>query len=106
MKLITLGLIAMSLFACAVNLTPQASGGSRSDGTVEFTYSFGSLQVPKVEWATADVEAVQRCGAWGYSGADRFGDGVQECSNFYQGTCNGYNVTVTYQCSGQPDLVR
>lgn len=106
MKIVTFTLIAISLTACAVTLTPQATGGSRADGTVEFTYSYGSLQVPTVDWATADVQAVQRCSTWGYTGADRFGGGVQECSSFYQGSCNAYNVTVTYQCSGQPDLVR
>lgn len=106
MRIITFVLIAISLTACAVNITPQATGGSRADGTVEFTYGYGSLQVPTVDWVSANFEAVQRCGTWGYTGADRFGGGVQQCSNYYNGSCNAYTVTVTYQCSGQPDVVR
>jgi hypothetical protein len=106
MKTLILGLIFISLSACAVNITPQATGGSRADGTVEFTYSYGSFQVPEVNWAMADMQAAQRCSTWGYSGADRFGGGVEQCSNTYQGSCNAWNVTVTYQCSGQPDVVR
>lgn len=99
--------VAFLLLSCAVAVTPQSTGGSRADGTIEMSYQYGALTIPEPDWITAGREASQRCQNWGYTSAETFGTGVQSCvsADFY-GNCNTYRVTQTYQCSGQPDVVR
>lgn len=103
MKYLTLIALALSAMSCATVVVPQATGGSRADGVVEFSYSYGGFQVPQPDWPTADSQAVNRCGVWGYTGAERFGGGTQQCTNVYGGSCNAWIVTVSYQCTGQAD---
>ena len=98
---------ALMLLSCAVAVTPVSTGGSRADGTIEMSYQYGAFTVPEPDWVTAGQEASARCRNWGYTSAETFGTGLQSCvsSDFY-GNCNLYRVTQTYQCSGQPDVVR
>jgi YecR-like lipoprotein len=58
---------------CATVKTLEATGGSRSDGTVELSYEYGSLEAPQVQWEQGLVTARERCAAWGYSDAEAFG---------------------------------
>lgn len=107
MKAITLSLVtssAIALSACTTVKTLQATGGSRSDGVVHLSYQYATFQVPKVRWEQGDRTAKQRCQAWGYADAERFGGVEQECMgrNAY-GTCMAQRVTVPYQCLGDPD---
>lgn len=72
-----------------------------SDGTVDMSYEFGAFQVPKVDYATAQLSARQKCQAWGYSDAEAFGGEKRVCQqrdNY--GGCISTFVTVTYQCTG------
>ncbi len=103
MKNLFYSIMLVPLTACATIVVPQATGGSRADGVVEFSYSYGGYQSPRPDWVTADRQAVSRCGAWGYTGAQRFGGETRQCSNSFNGSCNRWIVTVSYQCSGSAD---
>lgn len=91
---------AVSLSGCAVERTLVPTGGSRSDGTVELSYSFGSFEQPKIDYAQGVDAARQRCQAWGYTDAEPFGGQKNMCqaSNAYG--CIETLVTIQYQCIG------
>ena len=93
-------LIALSIAACTTIIVPQATGGSRADGTVTMSYDFGAFEAPDVQWAPAQIEAVNRCEAWGYTDAEAFGGALNTCllrDGF--GGCNRTRVDMTYQCT-------
>jgi hypothetical protein len=94
-------LACLLVSGCATTETPQAIGGNKAGGTVDLAFEFGLFQKPVVDWASANATAQQRCGAWGYSGAQMFGAANTQCEamNGY-GNCLRTRVTVTYQCTG------
>lgn len=103
MKMILPAVLAAILVSgCAVQSTLVPTGGSRADGTVKLSYDFGALQVPKVDYAQGLQSAKERCGAWGYTGAEAFGGGTKTCINASMGSCNAFRVTMEYQCTGNP----
>jgi hypothetical protein len=91
------------LIGCATPKMLQAVGGSRADGTVDLAYEYGLFEEPQVDVAGAASTAAERCAVWGYSGAEPFGGGREQClqRNGY-GNCLRAVVTVTYQCTGSP----
>lgn len=89
------------LTACTVDKQLDATGGSRADGIVELSYEIGDLQTARIDWAKADRDAAQRCTAWGYSQAERFGGERRQCNNPSTYGCMNWFVTVNYQCTGQ-----
>ena len=91
---------SLSSTACATVKVPQPTGGSRSDATVQLAYEYGEFERPQVDWDTANRIATERCEAWGYSAAEAFGGGIQECSAWSQYGCHSFFVTITYQCLG------
>lgn len=92
--------VALSLASCATPVTPQAIGGSRSDGTVTLAYEYGLFQNPVVDWPTANASAKARCKAWGYRHAEAFGGSQNHCQAFNgYGNCIQMQVNVTYQCT-------
>lgn len=103
LKLLVPLAICFTLFSCAAVVVPQVSGGNRSAGVVELSYSYGGLQWPEPDWPQAQVNAVRACRNWGYSGATPFsGPGNRSCD--YQGAdgrCNTIRETFRYQCTGQ-----
>lgn len=91
------------LGGCATPVTMEATGGSRSDGTVELSYNYNELESPVVDPGQALATAREKCGAWGYKDAEAFGEGVSQCSHYNgNGNCIAHIVTVTYQCIGSP----
>ena len=95
---------ALVLSACAVQKEWIPTGGSRSDGMVRLSYEYGAFEKPILSGSQAQYMAAQRCGNWGYSGAEPFGGSLRRCSNFDPGFgCNRWMVTVSYQCTGRPD---
>ena len=88
---------------CAVQKQWIPIGGSRSDGTVKLAFEYSALQVPTVDDAAGAEQAKQRCAAWGYTGADRFGGITKTCSSRDVAGCSAYRVTSEYQCTGQPE---
>jgi hypothetical protein len=88
---------------CAVRKDWFATGGSRSDGTVQLSYTWGLFEQPVVDAAQGVALATSRCAAWGYSGAEPFGGIVTRCNAVdNQGNCTNWIGTAVYQCIGNP----
>ncbi|UPT53231.1 hypothetical protein [Synechococcus phage Yong-L1-251] len=98
LKLIPIALAIALLSGCATPKTMQATGGSKSDGTVDMSYDFGAFEAPQVDMRAAARSATQRCQAWGYTNAEAFGGGLSQCISPGNGMCNMTRVTHTYQC--------
>lgn len=93
--------VVLVLVGCAVQKTLTPVGGSRADGTVELAYEFTQFEKPVVDAAQGLEAAIQRCAAWGYSGAEPFGGQKSQCQSFNgYGTCTHMQVSVQYQCTG------
>lgn len=99
-------LVVLMATGCAVNKQLTPTGGSRADGTIKMSFQFGAFEVPKVDYQQAGNSARQRCAAWGYSGAEPFGGSTRRCVNSSGGTCNVWQVTMEYQCTGTPTSSR
>lgn len=100
-RLTVIGAAVLALAGCATPMDMQATGGSRSDGTVELSYEYGLFQRPVVDMARAEVTATQRCQAWGYRAAEPFGGQINHCNQYNgYGNCLDMFVTVKYQCTG------
>jgi YecR-like lipoprotein len=96
--LLTLALLASGCATTQIVALP--TGGSRADGTVELTYDIGGFQNGKVDYTGAQIQAEQRCAAWGYSGAEKFGGEKRICSAPSGYGCMAWQVTMPYQCTG------
>jgi hypothetical protein len=97
-------LLAFGVAGCASVKVLEATGGSRSDGTVELSYEYGSLEAPQVQYEQGLVTARERCAAWGYSDAEAFGGQKETCQLPGTYRCLRFFVTVTYQCISASDL--
>jgi len=91
------------LSGCAVDKDWVPTGGSRSDGVVRLSYEYGAMQVPHVNDERATQLAQQKCGNWGYTGAEAFGAVQRTCVSGDAYGCNRYRATMEFQCMGQPD---
>jgi hypothetical protein len=95
--------VCIGLASCATPTAkiPQATGGSRADGTIQMSYQFGRFEQPVVQWDLAQQTAQAKCRAWGYHSAEAFGgeqDHCQAVNGF--GDCLSTLVTLAYQCTG------
>lgn len=96
-------LVLIAVAGCATTRVTTPTGGSRADGTVDLTYEYGSMENPTVDWLSAQAQAEDKCRAWGYTGAERFGGEKRLCGMPSGYGCNLWQVTITYQCtSGTP----
>jgi len=93
-------LAALLLQGCAAQKTMVPTGGSKADGTVKLSYEFGMFEQPKVDIAQGTSAALKRCSSWGYTGAEPFGGQTKTCNSYGGGGCNGWLVTVEFQCTG------
>ena len=93
---------AILLSGCAITTTMVATGGSRADGTVNLSYEYGEFQRAIIDQQQGQQTAVERCKAWGYTGAEPFGGQVNRCEAPTEVGCAVTQVTVTYQCMGTP----
>ncbi len=101
--LLVLLFMLTTLIGCASVKTLQATGGSRADGVVELSYTYGAFEKPQVQWDQGLVTATQRCKAWGYQRAEAFGGTTSECQAYDgYGNCVRWRVIVKYQCIGSP----
>lgn len=88
------------LSACAVNITPVATGGSKADGIVELGFEHSHMQKPVIDEEAALKTAQARCAAWGYQKADKFGGHKRQClAGSGLGGCSQFMVTIQYQCT-------
>ncbi len=90
--------LCLILGACAKNVTPVATGGSRADGTVVVSYQYGMFEQPVVDYTSAAASAKKRCKAWGYRNAEPFDGSQSSCAQFAGGDCVQTQVNTTYQC--------
>ena len=74
--------------------------GSKSDGTLKFSYDVGGFEKPVVQWDDAKKKAAERCKAWGYTGAEWLGDGTRKCLAYNEYGCVKYRYTYLCQCTG------
>lgn len=97
-----LALLATTLIlsGCATQKQLVPTGGSKADGTVKMSYSYGMFESPKVDMQQGAQLAVKRCAAWGYSGAEPFGGYTSVCSQPSSSGCMETLVSVEYQCTG------
>ena len=87
---------ALVIVSACTSLVPSALDGSRSDGTI--TVGVGNVSVlDDVDWSGAQAIAVERCQAWGYSGAVAFGGVRQICGSR---DCYTARIERKYQCTG------
>ncbi len=100
-KFISFFCIALFLLAgCATQKIPQATGGSKADGTINLAYEYGLFEEPVVDWGIATNTAIERCKAWGYKNAESFGGSQNNCLAYNgYGNCVRTQVNVTYQCT-------
>ena len=105
-KLLLKGLIVITIplliSSCKAHkyLSLSVYDGSKADGTITMFYEYGAFDKPVVHWEEAKQEAISKCKNWGYSGAEFFGSGVQECIavNGY-GECRYWRVYYKCQCT-------
>lgn len=100
MKRVLVVCVSMFLASCATQKTMVATGGSRADGTVQLAYQFGGFEIPHVDYAAALSTASQRCIAWGYTGAEKFGGEESTCVQWNAYGCLTTKVAVNYACIG------
>lgn len=90
--------LAVALAGCSHVTQPTPVGGSRSAGVVRLAFETSSRDSRGVDWRAADASAAQRCEAWGYSRAERFGAEQRQCRAVGVVDCNLWAVAVDYQC--------
>lgn len=89
------------LSGCSVKKQLVPTGGSKADGTVRMSYSYGMFEMPKVDLQQGLTAAKSRCSAWGYSGTEAFGGSTSVCSQMSSSGCVVTTVTTEYQCTGE-----
>jgi hypothetical protein len=95
--------VCIALTSCETIKVPEPTSGSRADGTVKLSYEVHQFEKPIVQWDAAQAAAEQRCKAWGYQSAEKFGGQENHCNAFDgYGSCVDTFVTVQYQCTGAP----
>lgn len=100
MKLKPLPIIAaLALATGCATVTPEPTGGSKADGIVEATYYDSTMVNTTVNDEGSLEKARERCQAWGYSDAERFGGATRTCASPSAYGCDAYNVTLSYQCT-------
>ncbi len=96
--------ILLTLSGCAVTKEYSATGGSRSDGTIDLSYQYDVFQKPQVSEEQGAKIAIDKCRKWGYSEAEPFGSKLRNClQQNAHGTCLLTQVVVKYQCLGNPE---
>jgi hypothetical protein len=95
-------LVALLSTGCAVQKNYGASGGSKSDGTVKMSYTYGAFQIPKVNEAGALKMATSRCNSWGYDSAQSFDFVDKRCQQYSADMgCIAWIVTKEFQCTSK-----
>ena len=90
--------ILTALTGCAVKKSYGTRGGSKADGTVKMSYTYGGFEVPTVDESQALESAIRRCKGWGYSGAESFDFVDKKCQSMGQYGCDRWLVTKEFQC--------
>ena len=98
-KLRILGIlgVAGTMLGCGTTHIPFDIGGSKADGTVVMGVTVSELD--QVDWDGANHMALERCRAWGFTGARAF-SGVRERCVAGGGLsgCARKEISRAYQC--------
>ena len=95
--LLMLVLLVASLSGCAVKKEWAATGGSRADATIKFSYSYNSnFEKPEADDQQALQIAIKRCKSWGYESAEPFDELIKTVAS---GSPERL-VTKEFQCVG------
>jgi hypothetical protein len=109
---LTLIFLAALLVGCSkttVHKVPQATGGSKADGTIRLAYEELATENVVPDWTRAKKNALKRCQAWGYSRVEAFAGSLTQCTEVGQGllingavpgACARQIVYIDYQCLG------
>ena len=110
--LITLA-VTITMTGCVstkmVDVAATTIHGSKADGSVTMGYMTRddayTIQLPNVDWKIVDNIASQKCKAWNYSEAKRFGDMTRTQCNMQQYDawvgkmyCSEKLTLINYQC--------
>ncbi len=99
-KLILAASLITIVAGCTVNKTLTATGGSKSGGFIELSYTIGAFEKPIVDWNSGLQTAIKRCNAWGYNNAESFGGQKRKCaSRDMYNNCSLTRVYINYQCT-------
>ncbi len=102
--------VSALLVGCAkttVHKIPQATTGSKADGTVRLAYEVAATENVIPNWTKAERNALKRCQAWGYSRVDAFAGALTQCTEVGRGlfvngavpgACARQIVFKDYQC--------
>ncbi len=92
---------ALLIAGCTTQqIIAQPLTGSRADGTVQMSYNVGAFEGGKVDYTGAQLQAEERCKAWGYTSAEKFGGEQRMCTAPSQYGCMSFQVNMSYQCTG------
>jgi len=91
-----LALMTLIVSGCSTTKILEATGGSRSDGVVELSYTVHRFEIPDTDPEQGLSVARARCQAWGYRSAEAFGGSKKTCQNQ---DCSVYVLTFPYQCT-------
>lgn len=93
-------IVSVSLLSgCATPKQWVAVGGSRSDGTVKLAFEYGLFEKPELQPGQGTRLATQKCGAWGYSGAESFGSTTSQCVAWNNSGCLRWRIFAEFQCT-------
>lgn len=105
MKKLLLLTTLLTISACATQtITPQATGGSKADGTVTLSYRKNLFSSVVVDSIGAQMEAQSRCQAWGYTSAEKFGGWQTQCNQYGNMGCLDETIHINYQCNNNPPI--
>lgn len=98
--ILTATIAALVLSGCAVKKQYGASGGSKADGIVRMSYTYGAFEIPTVDEAGSLQQAIRRCELWGYDGAESFDFTEKKCQQYSSDLgCVSWLVTKEFQCN-------
>lgn len=91
--------ILLNTTSCTKHVYPVVYDGSKADATVTMYYEYRQFEKPVVHWEKARKDAIDRCRNWGYSNAEFFENGIQDCvQSDSDGDCRRWRVYFTCQC--------
>jgi S1-C subfamily serine protease len=102
-SLLAVLIFALLFYGSAVQKDLLITDGSRADGTLTLSYEYGAFEQPKLNMENAQQKIIDKCKAWGYSGADFFEAGERHCLSYdAYGGCNRWKVIHKAQCIFEP----
>lgn len=99
MRLYALVLV-VAVSGCATPVIPTVAGGSRADGMVVLTGSYGLWRKGEIDWDEARENARETCKGWGYKDAKSLSRYQWRCTSQTPIGCSNTEIAVRFQCVG------